>query len=135
MKNLKPEPEIIGTTFDDFLLIPQHAKGRRSDIVDLRTRFSKNIWLNLPIVSANMDTVTEHKKAIALARSGGIGAIHRAMPIGKQAREVEKVKRADNFVIKRPYTIGEFSTVYEAKEIMDRNGARSLIVVNDEGKL
>ncbi|MDP4010275.1 MAG: IMP dehydrogenase [Candidatus Spechtbacteria bacterium] len=129
------EPKIIGTTFDDFMLRPQHAKGRRSDITNLKTKLTKKIWLNLPIVSANMDTVTEHQTAICLARNGGLGFIHRNMSIGRQAREVEKVKRADNFVIEKPYTIGEFSNIHEAKEIMDKNGVRSLVVVSKEGKL
>ena len=89
----------IGLSFDDALLIPRRSSIRSRKNVITRSRFTRRIWLSIPIVSAAMDTVTESKMAIAMAREGGIGVIHRFMPAEKQAEEVLKVKRAENIVI------------------------------------
>ncbi len=107
----------LGLTFDDVLLLPA-----KSDVipkeVDVTTRLTRNIMMNIPIVSAAMDTVTEAALAIALAREGGIGIIHRAMPVQKQALEVDKVKKSESGMIIDPITIGPDEPIKRATEIM-----------------
>src|SRR5690554_137070 len=93
-----------GYTFDDVLLIPSYSEILPSE-ADLTSRFSRSIIINTPIVSAAMDTVTEHKMAIAVAREGGIGVIHKNMSIDEQAHQVTTVKRAENGMIYDPITI------------------------------
>ena len=91
-----------GLTFDDVLLVPAYSEVLPRE-VSLRGRFSRHIELNIPVVSAAMDTVTEAKMAIAIAREGGIGVIHKNMSIDRQTEEVDKVKRSENAVISRPF--------------------------------
>lgn len=129
------EPEIRGKTFDDFLFRPQKGIIEHRDDVELRSRFSRNISLNFPIVSANMDTVTESRMAIAAAQHGGLGIIHRNLSIEEQAKEVEKAKRAENFIIPNPYTILASKTVKEAKWLMERKKVGTLPVVNESNEL
>ena len=92
-------------TFDDVLLVPQRSERRSRSDVDTTGRITPNIALAVPIVSANMDTVTEWRMAIAMAQAGGIGIIHRFLTIEEQAEQVRKVKRAESHVIEHPYTI------------------------------
>jgi len=125
----------IGLSFDDVLLIPRRSSIRSRKEVDTRSRFTRRIWLNIPIVSAAMDTVTESKMAITMAREGGIGVIHRFMPPQKQAEEVSKVKRAENIVIEKPATIRPEATIKDAKDLMSFLGISGLLVVDDHGKL
>lgn len=125
---------IDGLTFDDVLLIPAYSEVLPRE-VNLRTRFSKNIELNIPIVSAAMDTVTEATMAIALARQGGIGVIHKNMSIQAQAAEVRKVKRAENGMIDSPVTISADSTVGDALNLMAENRIGGIPVVEDDGRL
>ena len=99
-----------GLTFDDVLLVPAYSEILPRN-VDLTSRFSKGIELKTPIVSAAMDTVTEAAMAIAIAREGGIGVIHKNMTISEQARQVEMVKRAENGMIYAPVTIQPYKTV------------------------
>ena len=106
-----------GLTFDDVLLIPAYSEVLPRE-VDLHTRFSRNIKLNIPIVSAAMDTVTEAPMAIALAREGGIGVIHKNMSIAAQAAQVRKVKRTENGMISAPVTIAQDKTVGDALRLM-----------------
>ena len=106
-----------GLTFDDVLLIPAYSEVLPREI-DLRTRFTRNIRLNLPFVSAAMDTVTESKMAISIAREGGIGVIHKNMSIAEQAKQVASVKRAQNGMINAPVTITPDKTVGDAMRIM-----------------
>jgi IMP dehydrogenase len=106
-----------GLTFDDVLLIPAYSDVLPREI-DLRTRFTRNIRLNLPFVSAAMDTVTESKMAISIAREGGIGVIHKNMSISEQAKQVASVKRAENGMINAPVTITPDKTVGDALRIM-----------------
>ena len=106
-----------GLTFDDVLLIPAYSEVLPRD-VKLTTKFSRNITLNVPIVSAAMDTVTEYELAIAIAREGGIGVIHKNMSIEEQARQVHAVKRAENGMIYDPVTIKCGSTVKDALDMM-----------------
>jgi len=103
--------------------------------VDLSTNLSRNIKLNIPIVSANMDTVTESAMAISMAHNGGIGIIHRFMPVERQVEEVRKVKRAESVIIEHPYTTGPNATMADAKRMMQEKGINGLLVVDIKGKL
>lgn len=123
-----------GLTFDDVLLIPAYSEVLPRE-VRLHTRFSRNITLNIPIVSAAMDTVTEAPMAIALAREGGIGVIHKNMTIAEQAAEVRKVKRAENGMIMDPVTIHKDQTVGDALQIMHDNHIGGIPVVDAENVL
>ena len=123
-----------GLTFDDVLLIPAYSEVLPRE-VDLRTKFSRNITLNVPIVSAAMDTVTEAQLAIALAREGGIGVIHKNMPMAEQARQVHAVKRAENGMIYDPVTIKRGSTVNDALNMMKEYHIGGIPVVDDNGCL
>lgn len=123
-----------GLTFDDVLLIPAYSEVLPREVA-LRTKFSRNITLNVPIVSAAMDTVTEAQLAIALAREGGIGVIHKNMPIAEQARQVHAVKRAENGMIYDPVTIKRGSTVSDALNMMKEYHIGGIPVVDDEGRL
>src|ERR1700712_1005281 len=126
-------PKILsdGITFDDVLLIPA-----RSDFVpgdaDTHTRLTRGIELNIPLISAPMDTVTESALAIALAQEGGIGIIHKNMPIEGQAREVEKVKRSENGIIVDPITLPPSATVGEARKIMREYNVSGIPIVDGE---
>ena len=123
-----------GLTFDDVLLIPAYSEVLPRE-VSLRSRFSRNIELNIPIVSAAMDTVTEAPMAIALAREGGIGVIHKNMSIAAQAAEVRKVKRAENGMIMDPVTIHQDQTVGEALQMMHDNHIGGIPVVDADNRL
>ncbi len=123
-----------GLTFDDVLLIPAYSEVLPRE-VDLTTKFSRNITLNVPLVSAAMDTVTEAPLAIAIAREGGIGVIHKNMPIEEQARQVHAVKRAENGMIYDPVTIKRGSTVRDALRMMEEYHIGGIPVVDDNGKL
>ena len=123
-----------GLTFDDVLLIPAYSEVLPKT-VELRTRFSRNIALNVPFVTAAMDTVTESQMAIAIAREGGIGVIHKNMSIENQAREVAIVKRAENGMIYDPITIPLGSTVAQALDIMAEYHIGGIPVVDDDKHL
>ncbi|MBG7630091.1 MAG: IMP dehydrogenase, partial [Bacteroidetes bacterium] len=123
-----------GLTYDDVLLIPAFSEVLPRD-VRIQTKFSKNITLNVPIVSAAMDTVTESGMAIAMAREGGIGVLHKNMSIEKQANEVKKVKRSESGMILEPITIKKDGTVFDAKSIMREYGIGGIPVVDDQEKL
>ncbi len=125
--------DVEGLTFDDVLLLPKRSGIVSRREVSTKTRFTRRIELNIPIVSAAMDTVTESAMAIAVAREGGIGVIHRFTTIENQVSEVIKVKRADNIAIEDPYTIGPEATVSQAAETMRRYGVSGLLVV-DRGR-
>ena len=123
-----------GLTFDDVLLIPAYSEVLPKT-VELKTHFSRNIELNIPFVTAAMDTVTESQMAIAIAREGGIGVIHKNMPIDEQARQVAIVKRAENGMIYDPVTIQRGSTVAQALDIMAEYHIGGIPVVDDERHL
>lgn len=120
-----------GFTFDDVLLVP-----RKSDVlpsgVDLRTHITKNIGLNIPLVSAAMDTVTEAGLAIAMAREGGIGIVHKNMPARKQAEEVDRVKRSESAVIAKPYTLPPSARISDALRLMKEHGVSGIPIVEEE---
>ena len=128
------DPITLGLSFDDVLLVPQHSGILPSD-ADLRTRVTPNIDLNIPIVSSAMDTVTEAELAIALAREGGIGAIHRNCTIDEQAGFVAKVKRSENTVIRNPFTVTAEMTLGELHEVMNQRGVSGFPVVDETGAL
>lgn len=123
-----------GLTFDDVLLIPAYSEVIPRD-VDLTTSFSRNIRLKIPIVSAAMDTVTESKMAIAIAREGGIGVIHKNMSIAEQAKQVQIVKRAENGMIYDPITIRSGSTVRQVLALMSEYRIGGIPVVDNDNKL
>ena len=127
--NERVQPE--GLTFDDVLLIPAYSEVLPRE-VSVQTRFSRNIKLNIPIVSAAMDTVTEAPMAIALAREGGIGVIHKNMSIAEQAAHVRRVKRAENGMIYDPVTISKDHTVGDALNLMKENKIGGIPVVDAE---
>ena len=123
-----------GLTFDDVLLIPAYSEVLPNN-VNLKTKFSRNITLNVPLVSAAMDTVTEAQLAIAIAREGGIGVIHKNMSIEEQARQVHTVKRAENGMIYDPVTIKQGSRVIDALNMMKEYKIGGIPVVDDDMKL
>ena len=123
-----------GMTFDDVLLVPAYSDVT-PNMVDVTTRFSKNINLNIPIVSAAMDTVTEASMAIAIARQGGIGVIHKNMSIENQALQVRKVKRAESGMIFDPVTITPVQNVGDALRIMHENHIGGIPVVDENKRL
>jgi IMP dehydrogenase len=123
-----------GLTFDDVLLIPSYSEVLPKQVC-LQTRFSRNITLNLPFVSAAMDTVTEAKMAISIAREGGIGVIHKNMTIAEQAKQVASVKRAENGMINAPVVITAEKSVGDAKRMMAEYKIGGIPVVDDKNKL
>ncbi len=126
--------QIEGLTFDDVLLIPAYSDVLPRN-VDLSTRFSRRIELKIPVVSAAMDTVTEAKMAMAIAREGGIGVIHKNMSIAEQAKQVNAVKRAENGMISNPVTIKKGATVSDALALMAEYKIGGIPVVDDNGIL
>ena len=125
------EPIREALTFDDVLLVPCRSEYLPSD-VQLGTRFSRNVQISIPVSSAAMDTVTEWKLAVSLAREGGIGVIHRNLSIENQIREVDKVKRSANGVIQDPVTLRPDATMSEARQIMSHHNISGLPVVEGE---
>ncbi|HOI11835.1 MAG TPA: IMP dehydrogenase, partial [Myxococcota bacterium] len=127
MRWFDPEPAL---TFDDILLVPQHSTVLPKD-VRLETRLTRNVRLRIPLVSAAMDTVTESDTAIALARQGGIGVIHKNLSIDAQAREVELVKKSESKVIENPVTVAPDMRLGDAVDVMRRYRISGLPVVRD----
>ena len=123
-----------GLTYDDVLLIPSFSETLPRE-VSITSRFSKNIELNVPISSAAMDTVTESKMAIAIAREGGIGVIHKNMTIDEQVEKVKKVKRSESGMILDPVTLKLSSIVSDAKTNMEKYSIGGIPILNDKGFL
>ncbi|MEM0118076.1 MAG: IMP dehydrogenase [Conexivisphaerales archaeon] len=121
----------LGLTYDDVLLVPKYSDIMSRKEVDTSARLTRKISLSIPIISSNMDTVTESAMAIAMARLGGIGIIHRFLSIKDEVHEVEKVKRYEGFMIEEPITILPHATVGEAKSILSNYGIGGIIVVDD----
>ncbi len=121
-------------TFDDVLLVPRHATVHPRS-VDIASRFTRDIPLNIPLVSAAMDTVTESEMAMAIARAGGIGVIHKNMPIDRQAAEVDRVKRSESGMILNPITLGPDRPLREAAQLMARFRISGVPIVDSAGKL
>ena len=123
-----------GLTFDDVLLVPKRSPVASRQQVETATRLTNSIQLNVPILSANMDTVTEAAMAIAMAQAGGIGILHRFMTVEQQVRQVRKVKRAQGFMVENPYTIAHDATIAAAQQLMDQHGVGGLVVINGDAK-
>src|SRR5256884_514042 len=121
-------------TFDDVLLVPRLSSVHPRN-VDVRSRFTRGIPLNIPLVSAAMDTVTESEMAIAIAREGGIGVIHKNRPVDRQAAEVDKVKRSESGMILHPITLGPDRPLREAVRLMERFHISGVPIVDDAGRL
>lgn len=122
---LRPDTAL---TFDDVLLVPRRSSIRSRHAVSTRTRLSRRVSLAIPIISANMDTVTEAAMALALARLGGIGVIHRFMTVAGQATAVERVKRAEGLMVENPYAVAASATVHEARNLLAAHNIGGLLV-------
>ncbi len=123
-----------GLTFDDILLVPAESNVLPAD-ADVSTRLTNNIRLNTPLISAAMDTVTEHRMAVAMAREGGIGVIHKNMGIDEQAEHVDVVKRSENGVITNPFSLKKGDTLQDAENLMGKFKISGVPVIDDENKL
>ena len=121
-----------GLTYNDVLLVPKKTSLKSRSEANTKTKFTKNILLNIPLVSSNMVTVTEHKMAIALARNGGLGVIHQFSSIEDQVREVKKVKKSTSYVIENPLTINKEASLKEAIFLMEQEGVSSVLVLDKE---
>ncbi|HLY21179.1 MAG TPA: IMP dehydrogenase [bacterium] len=129
------EPFEIGLTFDDVLLVPHRSTVSTRRQVSTRTQLCRGIELAIPVVSASMDTVTEGTMAIAMAREGGIGIIHRFLPVEEHVAEVRRVKRAESVVIDAPYTLPPDATVGQAAAFMDEHGSAGILVIDRERRV
>ena len=123
-----------GLTYDDVLLVPAYSEILPREVT-VASRFSKNIALNTPLVSAAMDTVTEAAMAIGMAQEGGIGVLHKNMPVERQANEVRKVKRAENGMIIDPITLSKEAKVKDAMQLMAEYGIGGIPIVDGKKKL
>ena len=130
--NLRPH---VGLTFDDVLLVPKRSAIKSRSLVSTSTYFSRGIQIAVPIVSANMDTVTEAPMAIAMARAGGIGVIHRFMPIKKQALQISRVKRVESFIVEDPLVISADAKVSDARQMLEDTKVGGLGVLDSQAKL
>ena len=124
-----------GLTFDDVLLVPKYSDITSRSQTDLNTKLSRNISINIPFVSANMDTVTESSMAMAMARAGGIGIIHRFLSIQEQASEVLKVKRSGSVIIENPYSISPEKSIQNALDFAEDKKISGLLVTDSNSKL
>ena len=124
-----------GLTFDDVLLVPKYSDITSRSQTDLSTKLSRNISINIPFVSANMDTVTESSMAVTMARAGGIGILHRFLTIKEQTNEVLKVKRSGSVIIENPYSISSDKSVLDAMNYAEDKEISGLLVVNSDSKL
>lgn len=132
MKTEKKESFRLALSYDDVLLVPHYSDIPSRKLIDLSTLFSKRIRLNIPVVSANMDTVTGSEMAIHMAREGGMGIIHRFQSAEEEADEVRRVKRVENIFIHDPITIHKNATLQEAMTLMAKNNVTGVIVVSAE---
>ena len=134
MKGSVPESR-VGLTFDDVLLVPRFSDVKSRKDADTRTRFSRRIQLGIPLASANMDTVTESAMAIALARLGGLGVIHRFLTVEEEVAEVLKVKRSEGVLIEDPITLGPEGTVREAWQIIREREIGGIVIIDRSRKV
>lgn len=125
----------VGLTFDDVLLVPKYSDVKSRKDVDTSSKFSRGISLAIPLLSANMDTVTESAMAIAVAREGGLGVIHRFLSVQEQVSEVSKVKRSEGVVIEDPITLGPERRVREAVDLLREHSIGGIVVVDRERKV
>lgn len=131
---MKILPE-MALTYDDVLLVPQYSDVDSRRILSTKSFLTKKIALQVPIVSANMDVVTESEMAITMAREGGIGMIHRFMTIAEQARQIQRVKKAESFIVDKPITMKEFNTVGDVKRVVDETGTGGILILDQNDRL
>src|SRR5579864_1293043 len=131
MADFRPQ----GLTYDDVLLAPKRSDVASRRHVSTTTRLSRHVTLGIPIVSANMDSVTEAAMAVAMARQGGIGIIHRFMSIEQQVRQIQQVKRAQGAVVEQPYTMLPSQTLAEVRHLMAEQGVSGVLVVDEREHL
>lgn len=122
-------------TYDDVLLVPQYSDVDSRRVLSTQTRLTNQINLQIPIVSANMDVVTEYEMAITMAREGGIGIIHRFLSIDEQARQIQRVKKAESFIVDNPITMTTAHTVGDLKKLMEETGTGGILILNGGDKL
>ncbi len=122
-------------TYDDVLLVPQFSEVDSRRGLSTQTRLTRKIGLQVPIISANMDVVTESEMAIAIAREGGIGMIHRFMSIAEQARQIQRVKKAESFIVDDPITMTETHTIGDVKRVVQETGTGGILIVNSAQEL
>jgi IMP dehydrogenase len=131
---MKILPE-MALTYDDVLLVPQYSDVETRRILSTKTWLTRKIPLQIPVVSANMDVVTESEMAIAMAREGGIGIIHRFMTIAAQARQIGRVKKAESFIVDKPITMTESNTVGDVKNVVDETGTGGILILDKDERL
>ena len=124
----------LSLTFDDVLLVPNHSNVTSRKDCDTKTYISKKIPLAIPIVSSNMDTVTEANMAISMAREGGIGFIHRFLSVSEQVKQVNKVKRSESILIENPYTLSENSRLKDVWQLLKEKSVSSILIVDPDKK-
>src|SRR5918997_1336241 len=122
----------LGLTFDDVLLVPRHSAVHPREVSTV-TRLTRTIPLNIPLISSAMDTVTEADMAIAMARAGGIGVLHKNMSVERQAAEVDRVKRSESGMILNPITLGPDASLREANALMMRFRISGVPIVDEDG--
>src|SRR5437868_12658287 len=130
MSTIRPK---LGLTFDDVLLVPRHSAIHPREVSTV-SRFTRTISLNIPLVSAAMDTVTEADMAIAMARAGGIGVLHKNMTVERQAAEVDRVKRSESGMILNPITLRPGDSVREANALMNRFRISGVPIVDERSE-
>ncbi|MGB8982174.1 MAG: IMP dehydrogenase, partial [Anaerolineales bacterium] len=131
---MKILPE-MALTYDDVLLVPQYSDVDSRRSLSTKTCLTRKIPLQVPIVSANMDVVTESEMAITMAREGGIGIIHRFMTIAEQARQIGRVKKAESFIVDQPIMMKETNTVGDLKQVVDETGTGGILILDEAAKL
>jgi IMP dehydrogenase len=124
-----------GLTYDDVLLVPQYSEVDSRRLISTKSLLTKKIALHTPIVSANMDVVTESEMAITMAREGGIGMIHRFMTIIEQARQIDRVKKAESYIVDKPFTMTEAHTVGDLKRMVEETGTGGILILDNQEKL
>lgn len=122
-------------TYDDVLLVPQYSSVDSRRTLSTKTCLTKKITLQIPVVSANMDVVTESEMAITMAREGGIGMIHRFMTIAEQARQIERVKKAESYIVDKPITMSDAHTVGDVRRVVEETGTGGILILNKQDKL
>jgi IMP dehydrogenase len=122
-------------TYDDVLLVPQYSDVDSRRKLSTQTKLTREISLQIPIVSANMDVVTESDMAIAMAREGGIGIIHRFLSIDEQARQIQKVKKAESFIVENPIFLTTSHTVGDIKKLVNETGSGGILILDENEKL
>lgn len=131
---MKILPE-VALTYDDVLLVPQYSDIKSRKKLSTQTRLTSKLGLQIPIISANMDTVTESEMAIAMARAGGIGIIHRFMSIDEQVKQVQRVKKTESFVVENPITLKVSDTVGDVKRIVDETYTGGIVILDEAGRV